>query len=124
MLGTLGDSASAVQSRTSLFRFEAIFEFPYERRRFILVEVRPQCVRRRHIKPSLIRAVLIAARSLFNEESWPRRLIDMEENGTEAALALVDYSYNTVLNQVDLAMRQLQPVDKRQLLGHQTGRHE
>ena len=67
---------------------------------------------------TLVRALLTAATALFTDVRWPQRLLDMEENGKWAAYGIDDGTQNTVMQQMDIAVRHLKPSECKRLLGH------
>jgi hypothetical protein len=69
---------------------------------------------------TLTRSILLAVKWLFSNKRWPQHLIDMEESGTNAALGVYDFTYNIVMRHIDIAIKQLAPVDRRKLLGVRT----
>lgn len=58
----------------------------------------------------LIRNVLTAAEMLFDDMSWPRRLLHLEAEGRYAGLG-GDYDRNVIMEQVERAIRHLSPAD-------------
>ncbi len=68
--------------------------------------------------PSVVIATILrAVKFLFNEMSWPRRLIEIESSGKMVALGTVDFVRNDILDKIEAAINQLQPAEALELLG-------
>ncbi|WP_062177783.1 hypothetical protein [Sphingopyxis sp. C-1] len=70
----------------------------------------------------LVRTMMETIKSLFDDESWPNRLKAMEFDGRYAAYGLRDDSQNVVMNQIDVALRHLDPAEKRRYFGFDPNR--
>lgn len=71
---------------------------------------------------TLVRSILIAAETLFDDRRWPERLFEMEQDGKYAAYGITDGSSNVVMRQVDIAIRHLTPAERKQFFGYQSDR--
>jgi hypothetical protein len=70
----------------------------------------------------LVRAILIAAQSLFSEVQWPQRLLDLEADDKYAAYGFDDSTQNAVMAQIDRAIRHLTPAENRLFFGYDVKR--
>lgn len=66
---------------------------------------------------TLVRSILTAAVELFAEMRWCERLLAMEVEGKFAAYGLEDAGQNIVMRQIDIAIRHLEPSEKKKFFG-------
>ena len=71
---------------------------------------------------TLVRTILTAAEALYADLRWPQRLLDMEEDGRLAAFGYIDDVQNSVMRQVDDAIRHLQTAEAKRFFGFDKGR--
>lgn len=71
---------------------------------------------------TLVRTILTAAGALYADLRWPQRLLDMEEDGRLAAFGFNDDAQNSVMRQIDDAIRHLQPAEAKRSFGYDKGR--
>ncbi|NDE89926.1 MAG: hypothetical protein EB059_02120 [Alphaproteobacteria bacterium] len=67
---------------------------------------------------TVVKTLLTAARALFGDISWPQHLLNMEADGKYAAYGLDDYSYNVIMQQIEIAIRYLTPADNKFFFGY------
>jgi hypothetical protein len=67
---------------------------------------------------TLLRTILTAAETLFSDVRWPQRLFEMEAEGAHDVYSFIDdYSQNVLMHQIDMAIRQLKPVERMRFFG-------
>lgn len=65
----------------------------------------------------LVRTILTAVETLFNDVRWPLRLLDMVAEGKLAALGYVDDTQNIAMAQIAGALRHLSPSEAKRFFG-------
>lgn len=70
----------------------------------------------------VVKTLLIAIESLFNETPWPRRLLELEDESKFASLGFVDNARNNVLRHIDTAIRHLKPAEAKRFFGYDDDR--
>jgi len=71
---------------------------------------------------TLVRAILTAAETLFADIRWPERLLAMEEDDAFAAYGMDNGAQNTVIRQIDTAIRHLDAAEARRFFGFDSKR--
>jgi hypothetical protein len=70
----------------------------------------------------LIRSVLTAAFYLYNDQPWGAHCVQLEANNKFVVLGVSEDERDTVVRQIDIAIRHLKPAEAKRLLGYEAKR--
>lgn len=99
-------------------RFKAFWDEVRRERNKIMHSASPKT-----LEPvDVVRAILVAADTLFVETRWPSRLLEMEIDGRLAALGVNENATNHVMMQVASALKHLTPARCKQFFAFDKGR--
>lgn len=99
-------------------RFKAFWDEVRRERNKIMHSASPKTL----APVDVVRAILVAAETLFGDERWPPRLLEMENDGGLAVLGFNDNVTNQVMSQVETAMEHLTPAEAKRFFGFDKGR--
>lgn len=114
------DSADLIKAHNAVSankldqQFQIFWDKLRRDRNKIMHSVTPQ-----NIDPStLLKNILTVAQTLFYDERWPKRLLDMQFEGTWADYGYYsDYTQNIVMDEIDKAIGQLDPAECKKFFG-------
>lgn len=66
---------------------------------------------------TIIRTILIAAKTLFDDLSWPARLLQAHDGDQNAASGYGEYAFNVVMQEIDDALSFLSTAEAKRFLG-------